>query len=264
MDVFTSRITQNNLNDLIVKYNIPRDLHPRLPPSGLVMFELTNDAIGIYHRSSRRSANKPPTGSYNQSDVRRLSASVTKLCDMPEGVLVLSSLRRVWKSRTHDLILRYLVETRLRFYYTPPAAGGADIPVPTPDDEDSDDDDDVCVEIPLIIHVCSATTIPLRGNQGGGSIPPPSPTAEGPTNLGSQGKTIIDDAADTPFRIAGRSHAFTTPLSELLSLASSTGLERGLHIDQTQEQLATAFKKIYHFVPGAQGRRIEATPLVSC
>ncbi|GJW83958.1 hypothetical protein Tco_0157103 [Tanacetum coccineum] len=76
------------------KYNIPCDLHPRLPPPGFVMSELPDDAILIYHCS------------YNQADVQSLSAFVVKLRDMPEGVLVLSGLSRVWKSRTRDPILR--------------------------------------------------------------------------------------------------------------------------------------------------------------
>ncbi|GJY70315.1 hypothetical protein Tco_0474018 [Tanacetum coccineum] len=40
----------NDLNDLIIKYKIPRDLHPRLPSEDFVMFEIPNDAIGIYHQ----------------------------------------------------------------------------------------------------------------------------------------------------------------------------------------------------------------------
>ncbi|GKB04780.1 hypothetical protein Tco_0832975 [Tanacetum coccineum] len=60
------------------------------------------------HPSSVITDPKPATSSYSQADVRRLSASVVKLRDMPEaeGVLVLSSLSRVWKSRTRDPILR--------------------------------------------------------------------------------------------------------------------------------------------------------------
>ncbi|GJT93930.1 hypothetical protein Tco_1082775 [Tanacetum coccineum] len=49
---------------------------------------------------------RPATGSFNMADVRHLSAHVIKLRDMPEGVLVLSGLRRVWKSRVCDLALR--------------------------------------------------------------------------------------------------------------------------------------------------------------
>ncbi|GJV54061.1 hypothetical protein Tco_1449802 [Tanacetum coccineum] len=40
----------DDLNDLIIKYKIPHDLHPRLPLEEFVMSELPDDAIGIYHR----------------------------------------------------------------------------------------------------------------------------------------------------------------------------------------------------------------------
>ncbi|GJX15506.1 putative ribonuclease H-like domain-containing protein, partial [Tanacetum coccineum] len=49
---------------------------------------------------------KPPVGSYNQKDVRRLSAHVMKLLYMPKGVLVLSGLSRVWKSQTRDSVIK--------------------------------------------------------------------------------------------------------------------------------------------------------------
>ncbi|GKC19379.1 hypothetical protein Tco_1021529 [Tanacetum coccineum] len=49
---------------------------------------------------------RPTVGSFNMADVRRLSAHVIKLRDMPEGVLVLSGLSRVWKSRVCDPVLR--------------------------------------------------------------------------------------------------------------------------------------------------------------
>ncbi|GJV51841.1 hypothetical protein Tco_1447582 [Tanacetum coccineum] len=45
-------------------------------------------------------------GSFSMADVRRLSAHVIKLRDMPKGVLVLSGLSHVWKSRVCDPILR--------------------------------------------------------------------------------------------------------------------------------------------------------------
>ncbi|GJV43116.1 hypothetical protein Tco_1427652 [Tanacetum coccineum] len=40
-----SYVLLGDMIGLVVKYNIPRDLHPRLPPPGLVMSELSNDAI---------------------------------------------------------------------------------------------------------------------------------------------------------------------------------------------------------------------------
>nr|GEY51713.1 hypothetical protein [Tanacetum cinerariifolium]GEY57141.1 hypothetical protein [Tanacetum cinerariifolium] len=48
---------------------------------------------------------RPSVGSLNMADVRRLSAHVIKIRDMPEGMLVLSGLSRVWKSRVCDLVL---------------------------------------------------------------------------------------------------------------------------------------------------------------
>ncbi|GJS85964.1 hypothetical protein Tco_0752505 [Tanacetum coccineum] len=90
-------------------------------------------------------APKPLAGSYNQLDVWRLSAFVVKLRDMPEGVLVLSGLSRVWKSRTCDMILRdssgngmgrgiLVYEFRLPFYCTHPTTADAVILAPTLED----------------------------------------------------------------------------------------------------------------------------------
>ncbi|GKA48001.1 hypothetical protein Tco_0740959 [Tanacetum coccineum] len=50
MNLYHSRLIQDNLNELIIKYKIPRDLHPRLPSEDFVMSELPDDAIGVYHR----------------------------------------------------------------------------------------------------------------------------------------------------------------------------------------------------------------------
>ncbi|GJU16844.1 hypothetical protein Tco_1144810 [Tanacetum coccineum] len=105
---------------------------------------------------------RPVAGSHSMADVRRLSAHVIKLRDMPEGVLVLSGLSRVWKSRVCDPVLwgadgnvmgihdffflpkwtsaevqkephLDVMSTlqRLPFYCTPPAAADAVISDPT-------------------------------------------------------------------------------------------------------------------------------------
>ncbi|GKC76535.1 hypothetical protein Tco_1127309 [Tanacetum coccineum] len=49
MDLYHSRLTPDDLNDLIIEYKIPCDLHPQLPLEDFVMSELLDDAIGIYH-----------------------------------------------------------------------------------------------------------------------------------------------------------------------------------------------------------------------
>ncbi|GJU88597.1 hypothetical protein Tco_1301020 [Tanacetum coccineum] len=220
--------SNDDLNDMIIKYKIPRDLHPRLPSEEFVMSELPDDAIGIYHRmfdfsgaripfssfllaltkhykvhfsqldplglnkvitfqvlcrslqiepkaipdsmvwrhlSAVIEDPRPAAGSFSMADVHRLSVHVIKLRVMPEGVLVLSRLSRVWKIRVYDLVLYgadrnvmgihdflYLHEwtgaevqekphldirptlQRLPFYCTPPAAADAVISDPNLED----------------------------------------------------------------------------------------------------------------------------------
>nr|GEU72756.1 hypothetical protein [Tanacetum cinerariifolium] len=115
--------------------------------------EIDRRAIPHYiswrHPDSAITAPKHLAGSYSQVDVRRLSAFVIKLRDIPEEVLVLSGLIWVWKSRTRDPIFKDssgngLEEEvhhdvrptfqRLPLYYTPSAANNAAIPAPTPKD----------------------------------------------------------------------------------------------------------------------------------
>nr|GEV44293.1 hypothetical protein [Tanacetum cinerariifolium] len=200
MDLYHSQLTLDDLNDLIVKYKIPRDLCPRLPLDDFVMFELSDDAIGIYHRMfdfsgvqipfssfllalikhyrvyfsqlSPLGLNKvitfkvlcwslqieptvtlfrvfhtlckqgdwfsfvkirapsllnildtmvwrhldaaiddqrPVAGSFNMADVCCRSTHLVKLRDMPEGVLVLFGLSRVWKSRICDPLWAFTI-----------------------------------------------------------------------------------------------------------------------------------------------------------
>ncbi|GKD59727.1 hypothetical protein Tco_1297236 [Tanacetum coccineum] len=139
------------------------------------------------HPDSAINDPKPPAGSFNMENVRRLSAHVVKLRDMLEGVLVLSRLSRVWKSKTCDPVLQgtdgnvmgihdflCLLEwtgaevqeephhdirstlQRLPFYCTPAAAVDVVIPillwrilllVTLVLSAESDDDDDACFEI---------------------------------------------------------------------------------------------------------------------
>ncbi|GJS34636.1 hypothetical protein Tco_0533018 [Tanacetum coccineum] len=155
MDLYHSRLIQDDLNDLIIKYKIPRNLHPRLPFEEFLMSELSDDAIDFVQTRNPDIAiddPRPVTGSFNMADVRRLSTHVVKLRDMPEGVLVLSGLSRLEKSlmSIHDFLC--LLEwtgaevqeephldvrptlQRLSFYFTPPAAADVVIPEPTPED----------------------------------------------------------------------------------------------------------------------------------
>nr|GEV31511.1 hypothetical protein [Tanacetum cinerariifolium] len=49
MDLYHSWLTQDDFNELIIRYKIPRDLHPRLPSEEFVMSDLPDDAISVYH-----------------------------------------------------------------------------------------------------------------------------------------------------------------------------------------------------------------------
>ncbi|GJS80049.1 hypothetical protein Tco_0729930 [Tanacetum coccineum] len=78
------------------------DIRKRL---GHPVFQGTNN-MPWRHPSSAIDDLKPPDGSYSREDISRLSAHIVKLRDMPEGVLVLSGLSRVWKSGTRDSIFK--------------------------------------------------------------------------------------------------------------------------------------------------------------
>ncbi|GKD02301.1 hypothetical protein Tco_1177275 [Tanacetum coccineum] len=140
------------------------------------------------HPSAAIDDPRPVADSFSMADIRRLSAHVIKLRDMPDGVLVLSGLSRVWKSRVCDPVLRGADRNgmglwRLPFYCTPSATADtvildptqADLAAGTPsskvlakaeasqnlfvgddDGSDDDDDDDAWVEIPLVTPFCSA------------------------------------------------------------------------------------------------------------
>nr|GEU69533.1 hypothetical protein [Tanacetum cinerariifolium] len=167
---------------------------------------------------------RPVAGSFSMADVHRLSVRVIKLRDMPEGVLVLSGLSRVWKSRVCDpasaevqeephLDVRILAKaeaSQKRKASTSGAtsshvakrtrsalaqsSGSTTRPSLFVDNSDNgSDDDDACVEILLVTLIRSAAVIPFLRNQSGSST---APTAEGPSTRDSQGKGIMaDDAA---------------------------------------------------------------------
>ncbi|GJU23358.1 hypothetical protein Tco_1156700 [Tanacetum coccineum] len=146
MEMYHSRLTQDDLNDLIIKYKIPRDLHPRLPSEEFVMSELSNDAIdrtgddfhwksGFFlidrlaisysmvwiHPNAAIDDPRPAAGSFSMADVRRLSAHVPMEMTGSE----------VQEEPHHDIRLTF---QRLPFYCTPPADVDTVILDPTPAD----------------------------------------------------------------------------------------------------------------------------------
>ncbi|GJV13872.1 hypothetical protein Tco_1355413 [Tanacetum coccineum] len=78
---------------------------------------------------------RPAASSFSMADVCRLSAHVIKLRDMPEGVLVLSGLSRVWKSRVCDPVLHGADGNVMGihdFLYLPEWTSAEDLAVGTP------------------------------------------------------------------------------------------------------------------------------------
>ncbi|GJT28289.1 hypothetical protein Tco_0908564 [Tanacetum coccineum] len=97
MDLYHSRLTQDDVDDLIIKYKMPRDLHPRLPLEEFVMSELLDDAIdrangdlvildAMVWRHLDAAIDDPrhAAGSFSMDYVYWLSAHVIMLRDMPE------------------------------------------------------------------------------------------------------------------------------------------------------------------------------------
>ncbi|GKE67667.1 hypothetical protein Tco_1521828 [Tanacetum coccineum] len=144
--------------------------------SGFFLFDrrAIPDYMSWRHPSSAIDDPKPPAGSYSQDDVRRLCAHVLKLRDIPEEVLVLSGLSRVWRSQTRDSVIK-----------------------------GSDGND------PIDYPIHSAAIIPTRGNQGGSSDPP---TAEGPSTRDSRGKAIMTDATNASSGDASHSWSSVGPV----------------------------------------------------
>ncbi|GJX05401.1 hypothetical protein Tco_0191317 [Tanacetum coccineum] len=164
---------------------------------------------------------RPVAGSFNMADVRRLSAHVINLRDMLEGVLVLSGLSRVWKSRVCDSVLRG-ADGNGSCYWYPSFKNVAKVEASQKRNASTSGaasshvvkrtrsalaqssgsttrpslfvgDDDACVEIPLVTPLRSAAVIPSSGNQGGSFV---APTAEGSNTRNSQGKGVmVDDVA---------------------------------------------------------------------
>nr|GEW03462.1 hypothetical protein [Tanacetum cinerariifolium] len=391
-----SKMTQINLNDLIIRYNILHDLHPRLPFPKLVMSELPDEVIEVYHRmfdfssvripfstfllsiikyykvyfsqlgplglnkvvtfevlyrslqidstvtlfsifqtlckqghwfsfvkrrdpspiciddniscmkswksglflidqrvvpvymswrhpSSAIDDPKPPAGSYSQYDVRRLSAHVVKLRNIPEGVLVLSGLSQVWKSQTRDPIIKdssgnVIEGTRAKVMFLPllkvlapeaimtdafdassEGAGRSRSSVgPAPSFQDISSD---AIHMNFFLFSPGpyyatypeyevATSCEFSREEWDA---PYQPTLTVLTKEVFKDLVVCKTVADQ-FPTLGEmvwiealtNDQLTAKMSELLSLAASAGFERGLSVDRTQEEFARVYDCASH------------------
>nr|GEW07039.1 hypothetical protein [Tanacetum cinerariifolium] len=110
------------------------------------------------------------------------------------------------KASTFGSALSHVAKrTRLATAHSPGSTSCPSLFVQDTNDDESDNED-ACFEIPLIIPIQYAATIPTKGNQSGGSVP--SAIED------SRGKAIMSDAADAPSGEDGvviGSYEFPTP-----------------------------------------------------
>ncbi|GJU51264.1 hypothetical protein Tco_1220819 [Tanacetum coccineum] len=64
MHVYTSVLTSDEVKSLVAEYAIPLDLHPYIPPSGLIMNRLLADKIGIYDQYLELSGVRVPFSTF--------------------------------------------------------------------------------------------------------------------------------------------------------------------------------------------------------
>ncbi|GKA19012.1 hypothetical protein Tco_0698927 [Tanacetum coccineum] len=144
---------------------------------------------------------KPLADSYNWEDVRRLSVHFVNLQDIPEGVLVLSGLSRVWKSQTCDLVLRGADGNVMGihdFLCLFEWIGVEDLTVGTLSAKVLAKADSLKKRKALLSEAASSH------NQSGGSAPS---ATKGPNARDDRGKAIMTDAAVAPTRTVGRSRS---------------------------------------------------------
>ncbi|GJX18924.1 hypothetical protein Tco_0221601 [Tanacetum coccineum] len=206
MDLYHSRLTPDDLNDLIIKYKIPHDLHPQLPLEDFVMSELPDDAIGDWFSFSKRRAPSPVCINDNRSCMKHwksgfflidrraiLDAMVWRhrdaAIDDPRPAAGSFNMANVHRLSAHVIKLRDMPEGVLvlsglshvwKSHVCDLVLRGADgnvmgihdflcLPDTTHPSllvDNSDDDDDACVEIPLVTPIQSAAVIPSSRNRG--------------------------------------------------------------------------------------------------
>nr|GEV66284.1 hypothetical protein [Tanacetum cinerariifolium] len=93
MHTYTSNLTLQELKDAIVAYNIPKDLHPRLPPPGLTMYKLLSRYIGIYIEQLEQGGLRIPFSAFFLATIRHFGVHVSQLVPMGVNRVILFEIR---------------------------------------------------------------------------------------------------------------------------------------------------------------------------
>nr|GFA32429.1 hypothetical protein [Tanacetum cinerariifolium] len=94
MHTYISTLTDDEVNNLVKEYAIPLDLHPRVPPSTLIMKNLHVDKID------------PPPAGVRAVDIRRLCENEIDLRLVHPTMLYEIGLMTIWKHAGHHLAFK--------------------------------------------------------------------------------------------------------------------------------------------------------------
>nr|GEU73359.1 hypothetical protein [Tanacetum cinerariifolium] len=92
MYVYTSRLKQADINDLIVKYRILHDLHPCFPPPNDQMSDLPSNAIGVYHRIFDFSSVRIPFSTFLLAEGPKLKSKAHNLGRVIQKRIIINSI----------------------------------------------------------------------------------------------------------------------------------------------------------------------------
>nr|GEZ47219.1 hypothetical protein [Tanacetum cinerariifolium] len=179
IDLYHSRLTQDDINDLIIKYKIPRDLYPWLPFEEFVMSELPDDAIGIYHWIFDFSSVRIPFSSFLLALIKHYRVHFSQLG--PLGLNKKSGFFLIdWRAIANAMVWRH-----------PDVA--IDDPRPAVGSFNMDDVRRLSAHVVKLRDMPKVAMVPSSGNLGGRFI---APAAEGSNTRDSWGKGVmVDDAA---------------------------------------------------------------------
>lgn len=89
MHVYSSLLSEGELEQIISDYGIPTDLHPRLPPAEFTMNNLPPDAIGLYEQYFAFSGVRVPFSTFLLRVIRHFQVHISQLVPIGLNRLVM-------------------------------------------------------------------------------------------------------------------------------------------------------------------------------
>nr|GEV80821.1 hypothetical protein [Tanacetum cinerariifolium] len=93
MHVYTSEHTSSELEAAVADYMIPMDLHPRLPPPGMMMDKLSSRYIGLYVEQLEQGGLRVPFSSFFLVVIKHFGVHVSQLLPMGVNQVILFEIR---------------------------------------------------------------------------------------------------------------------------------------------------------------------------